>query len=87
MLSGEQASMQIPGAKEKDKPHAVKEARFLRKTTRSYDMQGAGYIITSRQIAVGELLVSVASLAPDERAAAIEQMADTVATSAKPLGR
>lgn len=87
MVSGEQASMQIPGAKEKDKPHAVTDARFLRKTARTYDVEAAGYTVVSRQIVVGNSLVSVASLAPDERAAEIDAMADTVATSAKPLGR
>ena len=87
MVSGEQASMQIPGGREKDKPHAVKDGRFLRKTARTYDVQGAGYTVVSRQIVVADLLVSVASLAPDERTTGIDAMADTVATSAKPLGR
>ncbi|CAN5377972.1 hypothetical protein BH09PLA1_BH09PLA1_24180 [soil metagenome] len=86
MLSGEQASMKIPGAKEKDKPHAISDARFLRKTTRTYDVQGAVYTVVSRQMVVGNSLVSGASLAPDERAAEIDALADAVATSAKPLG-
>lgn len=87
MTRNEQAAMQLPGAKEKDKPRNVKDDRFIRKTVRTYDVQGAGCTVVTRQRVIGDAIVSVASLAEDERAADVDALADAVAVSAARIGR
>jgi hypothetical protein len=87
MTRDAQSSMQLPGAKEIGKPSVVKDDRFLRKTGRHFDVQGSACTVVTRQRVIGDCVVSVASLAEDERAAEVDSLGDAVAVSVTRIGR
>ena len=87
MTRDEQASMQLPGAKPKDKPQLVKDDRFVRKTVQTYDVQGTVCTVVTRHRVIGGSIISVASLVEDTRAADVDALGDGVAMSIARLGR
>src|SRR5204863_4433650 len=87
IVSGEKQQFKIDGANASGQPETVKDNRFLRKTRTRYEGNGKRFTVTSRQLRIGDEVVSVSSIAVDETASAVETLADEVAVGTRALGR
>lgn len=61
----------------------VDDARFLRKTRTTYDHRGQKLITDSRQVLVGDLLLSISTMSRGDDHPAVEESADALAASAQ----
>jgi hypothetical protein len=70
------------------KPVATEpDKRFLKKTRSEYEKDGVKLQIASRQVAVGNLMVSIASTSPPEKAEDVTRLADDLAAGIRTSGQ
>jgi hypothetical protein len=87
IVNGEQTELKVPGAQPAGPPQPLTDHRFLRKQRTSYESSDAKFQVTSRQLRIGDVVVSVAMLSRQENAAENEKLADDVALTLRALGR
>ena len=87
MASGERQQLKLDGVTGEPKIEAIKDNRFLRKMRAVYQTRSDQVQLTSRQLRIGEVVVSVVGVAGAEQAAAIDKMADELALSIRAIGR
>jgi hypothetical protein len=85
IVSGEKQSFKMDGAEVSGETQQVPDRRFLRKTRTDYDQQGKKFRVTSRQVRAGDSVVSVTMVALEDKADAVDAMADKIALDVKPL--
>ena len=75
------SEVKIEGAQVQGDSQTIKDNRFLRKTRTKYQAKGKGFQIGSRQLRVGNSVISVTTVSLDEQADTVERLADDVALS------
>ncbi len=85
LVAGEKQSFKIDGAELSGDTRTITDRRFLRKSRTEYAHQDRRFIVTSRQLRAGDVLVSVTMLARQQSADAVDELADKVALDVKPL--
>jgi hypothetical protein len=87
LARSEAQTLQFGDAKPVGKPEVIADERFVRKTRTRYSGSDGEFEVTSRQVLVGDSLLSIAAVAPVESAEQTSERADAMAAGAKPLGR
>lgn len=85
MLKGESQQFLLQGAKLVGESQTIKDSRFLRKSKTKYETADVKFQIVTRQIRVGDVLVSVICLALEDAVERIDKVADDVAIKIRPL--
>jgi len=86
LVAGEQSRLKLEGSKVLEKEN-VPDKRFLKKARTVCELQGVKMQIDSRQIMVGDMVASVASVGRVEDGSAIAEEADTLAMSIDVAGK
>src|SRR5204863_1586919 len=68
IIAGEKQQFKIEGAQVQGDSQTIKDNRFLRKTRTKYQAKGKGFQIGSRQLRVGNSVISVTTVSLDEQA-------------------
>jgi len=87
MARGESQQFTLEGATLIGEIQVMKDSRFLRKTRTKYETKDVKFQILSRQIRVGDAMVSVTCLALDDAVGRIDKTADEVAIKIRPAVR
>lgn len=85
LVAGEKQSFKIDGAELHGDSKTITDRRFLRKTRTDYAHQERRFSVTSRQLRVGDALVSVTMVAREQSVDAVDALADKVALDVRPL--
>jgi hypothetical protein len=86
MANGETAQLKIEGAEPVGQTVNVVDRRFLHKTRTRYRAKADGrqFDISSRQLRVGDAILSVSVVSLEDAYETIDKLADQVALSARP---
>lgn len=85
MAKSESQQFSMEGATLVGETETVKDSRFLRKTRSKFETKEVKFQILSRQIRVGDMMVSVTCLAMEDSVARIDKIADEVAMKVRPV--
>jgi hypothetical protein len=86
LARGEKPDFQAAGAKAIGATTNVNDKRFLRKTKSDYDVKGSTITVGFRQVRAGDGVVSITSISLQDKSAAVDEIADKVATDVRSTG-
>jgi hypothetical protein len=86
LARGEKPDFQAAGAKAIGATTNVNDKRFLRKTKTDYDVKGSRITVGFRQVRAGDGVVSITSISLQDKSAAVDEIADKVATDVRSTG-
>jgi len=86
MVAGEKQQFKIEGAEVKGSTETIKDNRFLRKTRTRYQAKDREFQVGSRQLRVGNTLVSVSTVSLIEQSDGVEKLADDLAVGIRSTG-
>ena len=86
IVAGEKQQFKIDGAKLQGNPETLKDNRFLRKTRTRYEAKDRQFQVGSRQLRVGNAVVSVSTVSLIDQSDIVERIADDVAVSIRAAG-
>lgn len=84
MVKMESTQLKLEGAKGSP-PETIKDSHFLRKVRTAYHVKEDRFLVESRQVVVGSILVSVTSLSGQDRSQEVGAAADKVALGARAM--
>jgi hypothetical protein len=79
IVAGEKQQFKIEGAQVQGNTQTIKDNRFLRKTRTKYEAKDRTFEVGSRQLRVGNAVVSVSTVSLEEQVENVEKLADEVA--------
>jgi len=83
IVAGEQQQFKIDGAQLQGTTQTIKDNRFLRKTRTNYQAKGKDFQVGSRQVRIGNAVISVSTVCLDDQAEIVERLADEVAANVR----
>ena len=85
IVDGEKTQFKFDGAQIDGSTEKITDNRFLRKERTRYEKGESKIQVTSRQLCVGDAVVSVAMVSLDANAVEIDKLADEVALTIRPM--
>lgn len=85
IVNAESQQFVLEGATLNGSAEPVKDTRFLRKTRSRYETKDIRFQITSRQMRVGDVIMSVTCVCLEDTATFVDKLADDVAVKARPI--
>ncbi|HEY7087035.1 MAG TPA: hypothetical protein VH518_03035 [Tepidisphaeraceae bacterium] len=86
LAAGEKPQFQVAGAQVVGKTEMISDKRFMRKTRTTYKVKDTQFRVSFRQVRAGDGVVSITSVALVDKADAVEELADKVATEVRSTG-